>query len=190
MKIGYYRCSTDEQNPERQIRLLNDYGCEKIYSDMLSGKDRNRKGLSDLLDFIRQDDVLVVESISRLARSTRDLLNIIDEINLKNASFISIKENIDTNTPQGKFMLTVFGALSDLERTQLLQRQAEGIAIAKEKGLYKGRIPKQYDKYEFEQLYKQWKKGDITQKYMMKKLNMSRSTLYKLIKRYEHNKTT
>lgn len=185
MRIGYYRCSTQEQNPERQIQILNNLGCEKIFSDMLSGKDRNRPGLNEMLGFVREQDVVCVESISRIARSTKDLLNIIDELKEKNVSFVSQKENIDTETPQGKFMLTVFAALSDLERSQILQRQAEGIAIAKAKGKYKGRKPISLDQYEFENLYKQWKIGDITQNYMIKKLNISRSKLYKTIKQYE-----
>jgi len=128
-----------------------------------------------------------VESISRLARSTKDLLNIVDELKEKGVCFVSQKENIDTDTPQGKFMLTVFAAMADLERSQIRQRQAEGIAIAKAKGVYKGRVPKPYDKYEFEQLYKQWKTGDITQKYMQKKLSVSRTTLYRIIKKFKAN---
>ena len=187
MKVGYVRCSTDEQNPSRQEEILKDAGCEKVFSDMLSGKDRNRPGLEELLNFVREGDTVCVESISRLARSTKDLLNIVDELKNKGVTFVSQKESIDTNTPQGKFMLTVFAAMADLERSQIRQRQQEGIAIAKKNGVYKGRIPKEYDKYQFEQLYKQWKNGDITQKYMQRKLGMSRSTLYRIIKAYEAN---
>ena len=185
MKVGYARCSSEDQNPARQEKILMDSGCEKVFLDMLSGKDRNRPGLEDMLSFIREGDTVYVESISRLARSTKDLLNIVDEIKDKGALFVSEKEKIDTDTPQGKFMLTVFAAMADLERSQIRQRQAEGIAIAKENGVYKGRIPKPIDRYEFEQLYKQWKNGDITQKYILKKLGVSRTTLHRLIKRYE-----
>ena len=187
MKVGYYRCSTDEQNPARQVDILKEMGCEEVFSDMLSGKDRNRPGLDEMLKFVRKGDTVCVESISRLARSTKDLLNIVDELKERGVGFVSQKEKIDTDTPQGRFMLTVFAAMADLERSQIRQRQAEGIAIAKANGVYKGRIPKPYDKYEFEQLYKQWKDGDITQKYMCKKLNMSRQTLYRIIKSYEAN---
>ena len=185
MKIGYYRCSTSEQNPDRQRKILEDAGCEQVFSDMQSGKDRNRPGLAEMMRFARKDDVLVVESLSRLARSTKDLLNIVDELKAKGVGFISQKEQIDTNTPQGKFMLTVFAAMSELERSQILQRQAEGIAIAKQKGVYKGRSPKEVDMYLFSELYKQWKNGNIKQKYMMEKLNISRSKLFNLIKEYE-----
>lgn len=187
-KIGYARCSTADQNPARQEQILKEAGCEKIFLDMLSGKDRNRPELKKMLDYVREDDVLYVESISRLARSTRDLLTIVDELTEKGVHFVSQKESIDTTTPQGKFMLTVFAAMAELEREQIKQRQAEGIAIAKAQGKYKGRQPKQYDHYLFEQLYKEWKAGEITQKYMCKKLGMAQRTLYKYIKQYEANK--
>lgn len=185
MKIGYVRCSSADQNPARQEALLKEMGCEKVFSDMLSGKDTNRPGLQAMLDYVREGDVLYVESISRLARSTRDLLNIVDQLHEKNVQFISEKEKIDTDTPQGKFMLTVFAAMADLEREQIRQRQAEGIAIAKRQGKYTGRQPINCDPILFEQLYKQWKTGEITQKYMAKKLSISRPTLYRRIREYE-----
>ena len=185
MRIGYVRCSSADQNPARQEALLEEQGCEKVFSDMLSGKDTNRPGLQAMLEYVREGDVLYVESISRLARSTRDLLNIVDQLREKNVQFISEKEKIDTDTPQGKFMLTVFAAMADLEREQIRQRQAEGIAIAKQQGKYAGRQPISCDPIMFDQLYMQWKAGDITQKYMAKKLGVSRPTLYRRIKEYE-----
>lgn len=185
-KIGYVRCSSVDQNPARQEQLLREKGCEKVFKDMLSGKDRNRPGLQAMLDYIREGDVLYVESISRLARSTRDLLQIVEELKSKGVQFISQKESIDTSTPQGKFVLTVFAALAELEREQIRQRQAEGISIAKNQGKYQGRQPIQYDKYLFEQLYREWEAGDITQKYMCKKLNMSIATLSRRIKEYRN----
>lgn len=184
-KIGYARCSTTDQNPARQEEWLKQQGCEKVFLDMLSGKDTNRPQLKAMLDYVREGDVLYVESISRLARSTRDLLNIVDQLTEKKVQFFSQKESIDTTTPQGKFMLTVFAAMAELERDQIKQRQAEGIAIAKANGIYKGRQKKYIDKYLFEELYKQWKKGDITQKYMCEKLHVSRRTLYGRIKEFE-----
>lgn len=188
MKVGYVRCSSADQNPARQEAILKENGCEKVFSDMLSGKDTNRPGLKTMLEYVREGDILYVESISRLARSTKDLLGIIDQLQEKNVQFISEKEKIDTDTPQGKFMLTVFAAMADLEREQIRQRQAEGIAIAKKNGKYTGRQAISIDAILFEQLYKQWKNGDITQKYMANKLNMSRPTLYRRIKEYENRK--
>lgn len=186
-KIGYARCSTVDQNPARQELILKEAGCEKVFLDIMSGKDRNRPELTKMLDYVREDDILYVESISRLARSTRDLLSIVDELKSKGVQFVSQKESIDTATPQGKFMLTVFAAMAELEREQIKQRQAEGIAIAKAEGKYKGRQAKQFDRYQFEQLYRDWKAGKITQKYMCDKLKMSKRTLYKYIKQYEYN---
>ncbi len=185
VKIGYIRCSSSDQNPARQEETLRKSGCEKVFSDMLSGKDTNRPGLKAMLEYVREGDTLYVESFSRLARSTRDLLQIVDELQKKGVEFISQKECIDTSTPQGKFMLTVFAALSELEREQIKQRQEEGIAIARKAGKYIGRQPIRFDRYLFEQLYRQWKSGDITQKYMGKKLGMSRTTLSRRIKEYE-----
>ena len=184
-RIGYVRVSTEEQNTARQERILKDAGCEKIFMDKMSGKDTNRPQLQKMLEYVREGDTLYVESISRLARSTRDLLNLIEQLQAKDVAFESEKEKIDTTTPQGKFMLTVFAAMADLEREQIRQRQREGIAIAKTEGKYKGRQPIAYDKLLFAELYNEWKAGRITQKYMCEKLRMSRPTLYKRIKEYE-----
>lgn len=141
-----------------------------------------------MLDYVREGDVLCIESISRLARSTRDLLSIVDQLTTKGVQFYSQKEAIDTATPQGKFMLTVFAAMAELERDQIRQRQKEGIAIAIRDGTYRGSQKKYVDHYLFEELYKQWKKGDITQKYMCEELKISRRTLYTRIKQYEKTK--
>ena len=137
-RIGYARCSTVDQNPARQKEWQQSQGCERIYVDILSGKDTHRPQLHAMLDYMREGDVLCVESISRLARSTRDLLNIVDQLTAKGVQFYSQKESIDTNTPQGKFMLTVFAAMAELERDQIRQRQQEGIVIAKREGKYRG----------------------------------------------------
>ena len=113
-------------------------------------KNADRKELKRMLEYCRKGDVIYCESISRIARNTKDLLNIIEQLNQKQVEFVSLKENIDTTTPQGKFMLTIFGACAERERGCLLQRQAEGIAIAKEQGKYKGRKPKDIDKEELQ----------------------------------------
>ena len=102
-----------------------------------------------MLKFVRKGDTVYCESISRIARNTSDLLKIVEELNKKQVDFVSLKENIDTSTPQGKFILTVFGALAELERESILQRQAEGIAIAKAQGKFKGRQPKKIDEKQF-----------------------------------------
>lgn len=185
MKIGYVRVSTAEQNTARQEVLMEQLGVEKIFIDKLSGKDTNRPQFTAMMDFIREGDVLIVESFSRLARSTKDLLKIVDDLTAKGVQFISQKENVDTSTPQGRFMLTIFAAMSQLEREQTLQRQAEGIAVARAQGKYKGRKPIEVDEEKFTELYRLWKEGKTQPKYMMKELGLTSPTFYRKVKAYE-----
>ena len=125
-----------------------------------------------------------IESISRLARSTRDLLSIVQQLQEKSVELVSLKENIDTTTPQGRFILTIFGALSELERENTLQRQKEGISAAKSKGKKFGRPqiekPKEWDK-----VISIWQKGEITATEAMHKLNLNRGTFYRRIKAFK-----
>lgn len=139
MEVGYIRISTPGQNTVRQEVLTAQLGVEKIYLDRMSGKNADRTELKKMMAFVRQGDTVVVESISRFARNTRDLLGLVEQLTDKGVEFVSKKEAIDTTTPTGKFMLTIFGAVAELEREYILQRQAEGIAIAKEQGIYTGR---------------------------------------------------
>lgn len=117
-----------------------------------------------------------------IARSTKDLLNIIDTLTQKNVEFISLKENIDTTTPQGKFMLTVFAAMAELERENILQRQKEGIAIAKAQGKYKGKPPIKINEKQFKTVCKRWKNGEITATQAMKELDLKPNTFYRRVK--------
>lgn len=183
MKIGYVRVSTKEQNTARQEELMKILGADKIYIDRMSGKDTNRSALLEMMGFVREGDSVIVESISRFARNTKDLLELTEELNNKQVQFISQKENIDTNTPAGKFMLTIFGAVAELEREYIRQRQREGIEIAKEAGKYKGRPAKQLD--QFESVYTQWKSGKITATSACKQLEVSRSTFYRKVNEHE-----
>lgn len=182
--IGYIRVSTAEQNTARQEAALLEYGCQKCFIDKMSGKERQRPQLEAMLNYIREGDTVVVESISRLARSTRDLLDIVDKLKDRGAAFISLKESIDTTTPQGKFVMTIFAALSELERDSIRQRQAEGISIAKQAGKYKGRKPKEIDQTLFEALIERWQRGEIKQAYICKTLGISRSTLARKIEKH------
>ena len=141
MKIGYIRVSTQEQNTIRQEVLMKSLGVDEIYIDRMSGKNANRPELQKMMEYVRRGDTVIVESISRFARNTRDLLELVEKLSAKGVEFVSKKEAIDTTIPTGKFMLTVFGAVAELEREYILQRQREGIAIAKANGVYKGRKP-------------------------------------------------
>ena len=183
MKIGYVRVSTKEQNTARQEELMKSMGADKVYIDKMSGKDMERPFLQEMMNFVREGDSVVVESISRFARNTKDLLELTEQLSNKHVQFISQKENIDTNTPAGKFMLTIFGAVAELEREYIRQRQREGIEIAKEKGKYKGRPAKQLDT--FDEIYQQWKSGNITATSASMQLNISRSTFYRKVTAYE-----
>lgn len=185
MKVGYVRVSTKEQNTARQEELMKSLGVDKIYIDRMSGKNTDRPALQEMMNFAREDDSVIVESISRFARNTKDLLELTEQLNNKGVRFISQKENIDTNTPAGKFMLTIFGAVAELEREYIRQRQREGIEIAKEQGKYKGRPEKQLDA--FEEIYDEWKRGKITATSASKQLEISRSTFYRKVGQYEED---
>ena len=186
MKIGYVRVSTEEQNTARQEVIMQQLGVKKIFIEKVSAaKNRTRPELNNLMEFVREGDTVVTESISRMARSTSDLLNIVDELTNKNVEFISQKEKIDTTTPQGKFMLTVFAALAELERDNMLQRQKEGIAIAKAEGKYKGRKPIEIDMEKFAEVYKDVLAGKIKNSYAMEVLGLKRSTYYNAVSRYK-----
>ena len=155
-------------------------GVEQIYLDQMSGKSRDRPQLKEMMSFVRQGDTVIVESISRFARNTRDLLELVGQLHAKGVEFVSQKEAIDTTTATDKFMLTVFGAVAELERAYLLQRQREGIEMAKTQGKYKGRKPIQ--PAELDAVVDQWRAGHITAVQAMKKLGMSKATFYRRIK--------
>jgi len=138
-----------------------------------------------MLNFVRQGDTVIVESISRFARNTKDLLELVEQLKEKSVTFISKKETIDTNTAAGQFMLTVFGAIAQLERDYILDRQREGIQIAKTKGVYKGRQAIEVDTKVFESVYKVWRAGEITAKNAMQKLGLKPNTFYRRVKEYE-----
>ena len=180
MKIGYIRVSTQEQNTIRQEVLMKSLGVDEIYIDRMSGKNANRPELQKMMEYVRKGDTVIVESISRFARNTRDLLELVEKLTAKGVEFVSKKEAIDTTTPTGKFMLTIFGAVAELEREYILQRQREGIAIAKEQGKYKGRKP--IEAPEFEQTIAKWKSGDITAAEAMRTLHMTKTTFYRRAK--------
>lgn len=184
-RIGYIRISSEQgQKTDRQDDAFASLNLDKIFTDHQSGKDQNRPALKEMLSYVREGDKLIVESISRISRSTRDLLSIIDSLALKKVAFVSIKENIDTATPQGKFVLTIFGALAELERESILQRQKEGIQSALARGKILGR-PRANHPAEWQKYYQRWRNREITAKAAMDSLNLSRTTFYKLVKLWE-----
>ena len=182
MRVFYVRCSTVEQNDARQIKMAQEQNAEKVFADKASGKNTDRAAFKEMMAFVRAGDTVVVESISRIARNTRDLLSIVSELTEKGVEFVSLKENIDTTTHQGRFMLTVFGALAELERENILERQREGIEIAKSEGKYKGRKPIDYNEAKMKALCKKWREGEITATAAMKELGLKPNTFYRRVK--------
>lgn len=186
MKVGYVRVSTEEQNTARQEVIMEELGVERVYMEKISGKtQKGREQLDALLQFVREGDVVVVESISRIARNTKDLLEIVEKLDDKGVDFVSKKELIDTKTPSGKFMLTVFGAIAQLEREYMLDRQREGIEIARQNGKYKGRKPIEVDRVKFAAVYARWKAGECKGVEAMKELGLKSSTFYRRVREYE-----
>ena len=180
MKIGYIRVSTQEQNTLRQEEMMGELGVEELYIDKASGKNTDRPELKKMMAYVRRGDTVIVESISRFARNTRDLLNLMEQLSAKGVEFVSKKEAIDTTTPTGKFMLTVFGAVAELEREYILQRQREGIEIAKQQGKYKGRKP--LAQPGFQEMVIRWKRGEITAVEACRRLGMSKASFYRKVK--------
>ena len=183
--IAYVRVSTAEQNETRQKEALKKYDIDKWFIEKASAKDTNRPRLQEMLEYIREDDTVYVEEFSRLGRSTADLLNTVQQIEDVGAKFVSLKENFDTKTPTGKLQMTMMAAIAEFERSMILERQREGIAIAKREGKYKGRkavsvpnIGTYYDKY-------MRRKG--TKVSIAHELGISRTTLDKLFREYERS---
>ena len=180
MKIGYIRISTTDQNTARQEVLMEQLGVDQVYIDRMSGKSTDRPELKRMMNFVRAGDTVIVEAISRFARNTKDLLELVEQLTSKGVEFVSQKEAIDTSTPTGKFMLTIFGAVAELERAYILERQKEGIAIAKSNGTYKGRPPAVCP--DFDRMVTLWQSGEITAVEAARRLKISPSTFYRKLK--------
>jgi len=182
--VAYVRVSTVEQNEARQLEAMKAHQIEKTFIDKVSGKDTNRPQLQAMLDYVREGDTVFIHDFSRLARSTKDLLAIVEELQGRGVRLVSNKENLDTSTPTGKLMLTMIAAINEFERMNLLERQREGIAIAKAEGKYKGRKAREIDDA-FIRAYNQYRRRELNKTQMAERLNISRPTLDKLIAEYE-----
>lgn len=182
MRVGYVRVSTEEQNPARQDEFMQSQGVEKTFCDKMSGKNTDRPQFKAMLEFVREGDTLHVESFSRLSRSTRDLLTTVQTLSDRGVGLVSDKEKVDTATPQGRFMLTVFAALYELERENILERQREGIEIAKREGKYKGRQPKPDEP--ILSAARKWQKGTLTLKAAIAESGVSEATFFRRCKEH------
>ena len=180
MNIAYVRVSTVEQNEERQVQALTQRGIEKWFTEKVSGKDTKRTELQAMLDFAREGDTIFIHDLSRLGRNTEDLLHITAQLQAKGINLVSNKESIDTSSATGKLIFTMIAAIAEFERTNLKERQREGISIAKQKGKYKGRKciarPDNWN-----DVYSKWLQREITARKAMELLNLKTNTFYKLV---------
>ncbi len=180
-KIGYIRVSSIEQNTESQKELLKNVGMDKVFEEKISGKNAKRPELQAMLEYVREGDTVYVKDLSRLARNTKDLLNIVEYLTNKGVALKSIKENIDTSTNFGKLMITFLAAIYEFERANLLERQRDGIAVAKMQGKYKGR-KKVAKPDNFDEVYRKWQKREIKSSVAIRELNISEYAFYKFVR--------
>lgn len=184
MNRAYVRVSTVEQHEDRQVEALEKHGIDKWYIEKVSGKNANREQLQLMLAEAEPGDTIYIHDYSRLARSTKDLLDIVENLNSRDIRLVSTKDCFDTSTPTGKLMLTVIAGINEFERTNMLERQAEGVKIAKERGAFKncGRKEKDVDQDFFRELNAKRIAGLITKTRMAMELGISRVTLDKRLK--------
>ncbi|MBQ4114206.1 recombinase family protein [bacterium] len=180
-KVAYIRVSTFEQNIESQREILEQYGIDTYFEEKISAKDTNRPQLLAMMNYVRKGDTVFIKDFSRLARSTKDLLWIIEKLDNKGVKLVSHKENLDTSTPTGKLMITMLGAIYEFERANLLERQKDGIAVAKKQGKYKGRKKIQKPS-NWDEIYIQWSTRKITGKKACEILNLKTNTFYNFVK--------
>ena len=184
--IAYYRVSSQGQalNDTWQKSLLEGIQIDKVFEEKVSGKDAaGRVELQKMLAYVREGDTLYVASIDRLARNTRDFLNILDALEKQGVKFVSVKENIDTSTPCGRFMVQVFASLAELERNTINMRRQETIKAMKEAGTFKTGRPKlEMDEKKFREVVKKWRSGEIRTVDAYKQMDMKRPTFYKKVK--------
>lgn len=184
MIIGYARVSSEGQNLARQLKQLNEFGCEKIYEEKKSGATtKEREILQKMLSELNEGDTVIVSDLTRITRSTQDLFELIKSIKEKGADLKSLKDSwLDTSSenPYSTFLLTVMAGVNQLERDLIKDRQREGIAIAKEKGKFKGRVKRYTEKHKgLEHALELYKKGDMTVKEITEVTKISRATIYR-----------
>ena len=185
-KAAYVRVSTAEQNEARQREALAVRGIDKWFIEKASGKNTDRPEFQKMLDWVREGDTIYIHDLSRIARSTKDLLDLLDVLREKGVALVSGKESIDTSTATGKLLVTMVAAINEFERANLLERQKEGIAIAKREGKYKGRkavtvpdLPRHYDR---------WQRREVSKAALARELGISRPTLDRLFSDYNNSR--
>ncbi|MGG3400936.1 recombinase family protein [Bacillus paranthracis] len=190
MKYGYARVSSLQQDLTAQIRQLEEAGCEEIFREKVSGRNKDKRDeFQRLLETVEKDDIIVVTKLDRFARSTKDALATIEMLNEKDVSLIVLNiggDKIDTSTAIGKLMVTVLAGIAEFEADMIRERQLEGIALAKERNVYKGKPKKYTDKHKglqhaLELFYNRDKNG-MTVKEIEEITKISRATIYRAVR--------
>ena len=185
-KLAYVRVSTIEQNEARQVEALEKHGIDKWYIEKVSGKNLDRPKLRELLEYAREGDTVLIHDLSRISRSLSDLLLLLKDFDRRGISLVSLHESIDTSTSIGKLTLSIIGAINEFERANLLERQREGIAIAKREGKYRGR--KRVQLNDMEDVYQQYVTRQKSKAELAREHGISRPTLDRLLREYEREK--
>lgn len=184
-KIAYARVSTEQQELARQLDALDKYGYDKLITEKYTGTKKDRVGLNQLMDIVRSGDTVIVESISRLGRNTIDILTIIQELNQRGITFVSLKENIDSSTPTGNAMMGMLAVISQLERDLIAQRTQEGMASAKARGVRLGRPTLDSDKVKT--ALKMYDSNEYSVREITQQVGISQGKLYKEINKRKIN---
>ncbi|MEE0845233.1 MAG: recombinase family protein [Eggerthellaceae bacterium] len=186
MNIAYVRSSSEQQNNEYQITALEKYDIGKWFVEKKSGRNTEREQLQEMLDYVREGDTVHIYNLSRLARNTKDLLNIIELLNSKSVNLISDKEAIDTHSITGKLLITVIGAVNEFMVDNQREAQMAGIAEAKKQGKYKGRKQKKINKEVWDECYTAYSKHEISKGEFAKRIGVTRPTLDKRLAEYNN----
>ena len=181
MRVAYIRVSTVEQNEARQVEIMKDKGIERFFIDKCSGKSLDRPKLQEMLKFIREGDEVYIHSFSRLGRNVKELLQLIENFDKSGVKLVSLKENFDLSTPQGRLMINLISSINQFEREIINERVKEGVEIAKREGKYKGRKPIEVDSELLADIIGKINTGEINKVSAAKILGVSRPKLYRLM---------
>ncbi len=183
--IGYSRVSTQVQTTISQEQELEKYGVDKLFKDKATGRNTDRPQFKLMMEFCREGDTIVCYDFSRISRSLKDLLTIIDTLSTKSVSLVSIKENLDTSTSSGRFMVQILGAVNEYQINLQREKIMDGIAEAKKTGKYKGR--KKIKIKDFAVHYDRYMSREVNKSQLARELGISRQTLYNLFNEYEED---
>ena len=175
--FGYARVSTEQQNLDRQLDMLTQYGVDHIFNEKMTGTKRDRPELNKLLDRLMAGDTVVVESLSRLGRSTKDLIELVELFEKKQVHLVSLKEQIDTSTPAGKLLFTLMSAIAQFERDVIAERTREGLNAARARGRIGGRPRTNQQKVR--QAVKLYQTGQYSVREIEELTGVKKSTLYR-----------